>query len=398
MLLLIAVTYTASAQSLLLKTGLGLSIPSGSDAGLAAGSWQKGYYYDKEGHKVTGLLKNYLPDPGFLGRGDNLSFKSDSNAKKQTIAAREISSFVINYENGLRDSFIITQSPLLTKRPIVRLLINNSVKLYGLLYTFSSVPVPTFNPQGQLAAGGGFSRHGTKEEYYYGVDANNVAQVNSTNFYAAINQVMGDKPKIIEGVKAGKYTVAKLDKLIDYYNLDADNHVTWHQGHYYDTTGNMISGFFAKNILNGFVAGSEGEKILFRTSPAAETKKLDYHNLRSFIVTYGERRDSFVVSKDLKFAATPFLRVLTNQPLKLYNISMELYKGKIYDKYYVGQTPDDVTEITSKNFKTAMKEVMADSPGFLRMLEKKQVGYDERDLIFTYLKTGIWPQPTVANY
>jgi hypothetical protein len=90
-------------------------------------NWALGYYYDNSGNKISGILKDYIPiDRVFKDHFDYFYFKRTDTSEKEKIMSVSIKSFVVGV-----DSFTISHSNLLTNKPFLHVLMNESTKLYS---------------------------------------------------------------------------------------------------------------------------------------------------------------------------------------------------------------------------------------------------------------------------
>jgi|GEM_PF-4381529 len=164
--------------------------------------WKEGRYYDTTRHCHAGLI--YYPLPGaslFKGKGHYLLFKNDTNSEEQKIITSEISSFVLE-----RDSFIVSHSKMIEKFPVLKVVVNNPVKLYN-----------------SLVISPGRSAHGMPEgskgssTYYYGTNPNDLTVITRKNFAEAMSKIMSDKPGVIGKIEDKTFKYSTIKSLITYY-------------------------------------------------------------------------------------------------------------------------------------------------------------------------------------
>ncbi len=170
----------------------------------------------------------------------------------------------------------------------------------------------------------------------------------------------------------------------------------WEKGVYHDKNGMRHEGFISGSTSNP-TFGQSAKDIRFKKAKDAQEIKVHYSNIRDFIVYKKDGViDSFTVSKRLGEQGQPFLLVMIDNSVKLY---LSLVEGlqttstgasnvKKYI-YYVGDSPNNATELTKKNFITMMSRVMEDKPEVVKRIEDKDFKKgDMEDLVFFY-KNGV---------
>jgi hypothetical protein len=198
----------------MLKTTIPLFLILLFFAGIAqAQKWQPGHFYGTDGTINSGFIADYIappngPDPDrqfFL-------FKRNPNDEPMRVFAANITSFIV-----ARDSFVVSDSKLLTETPFVKVVGNGPLKLY-----ITSLPrqTPTFGLGGSigfLSVAGASSFPYTKNKYYYGHDPDNLTELSRKDFTDVVSSVMADKPEIAEKVKNKTYRYGDIKELIVYY-------------------------------------------------------------------------------------------------------------------------------------------------------------------------------------
>ncbi|MEO6150888.1 MAG: hypothetical protein ABIN95_09270 [Mucilaginibacter sp.] len=164
----------------------------------------EGYYYDNTGAKIS----------GFIRAGENQFFfkkyKKDVSEKK--IAAGDIKGYVMG-----KDSFTVSRNPVFKKPPFLKVLINNSTKLYF----FKADEKISFEPVSATSTGfAAGTGKGRSKYYFYGADPDALQLITETNFIAAMSELMGDKPEIIERVKDKTITLKNLEEWVLFYNQE----------------------------------------------------------------------------------------------------------------------------------------------------------------------------------
>jgi hypothetical protein len=62
------------------------------------------------------------------------------------------------------------------------------------------------------------------------------------------------------------------------------------------------------------------------------------------------------------------------------------------EKYYYGNNPDNLTELTRKDFMNVMSRVMADKPEVVAKIQKKDYRYGDMKDLLVYYYTGKEPR------
>ena len=144
------------------------------------------------------------------------------------------------------------------------------------------------------------------------------------------------------------------------------------------------------------------DHIWYKPNKKDDKVRIPASAITSFVIG----ADSFVVSKSPLLASIPFLQVMVNGPVKLYqakpnpnaaNVGMAFgaiggaisaVNGRKNCGYYFGDTAHELTRLFSKNFIDAMSKVMADKPAVVKKIKDKTYRFDDMyDLIYFY-ETG----------
>jgi hypothetical protein len=204
--------------------------------------WEPGYIYDTTGVKQTGFIRFAEKSP--IKDEAAIVFKQAKNSPESYFTASAIKSFVMS-----RDSFVVATQPNNAAwndyYNFVQVLFDeNELKLYA----FYGEPSGTASNEGSrshfslgLGFGGGFGGYGSHfgggvgagfaiplggsnrsypagTQFYYGINTSHMKPLNNQNFADIMSQILGDEPKIVDRLHAGKYDTGNMDKLLrDYY-------------------------------------------------------------------------------------------------------------------------------------------------------------------------------------
>ncbi len=203
----------------------------------AMAQWFPGYFYDTKGNKETGLIN---PNPRGKGpiKGEGfIEFKEDKKAESIKLSASDIKSYVI-----AQDSFIVAATDRWSDNTLdfIRVALNTDLKLYAAFGQGSSSSgggggfSPTFGGGigtgvGSGGYGGGFSggiaipiggsssRKASAPIYFFGTTTADMKPIGNQSFIDVMSEVMGDEPEVVEQIRAKKFSLNNIEKLIAYY-------------------------------------------------------------------------------------------------------------------------------------------------------------------------------------
>ncbi|RYE16841.1 MAG: hypothetical protein EOP51_25070 [Sphingobacteriales bacterium] len=180
-----------------------------------AQKWKNGHYYDTTFTKVSGLIQS---------KETYILFKKDKNADKIKILANDMNSYVAG-----TDSFIVSRMPEMAKIPIVKVLIDNPVKLYvakqsakfgwGSVLAGVAIGVGTGVATGVSIApniGGGSAAI----YFLYGYGPDDLQPLTSQNFIKVMSGIMSDNPGILEKIKDRTANINNLEEWVNFYNKE----------------------------------------------------------------------------------------------------------------------------------------------------------------------------------
>jgi len=172
---------------------------------------------------------------------------------------------------------------------------------------------------------------------------------------------------------------------------------TWQTGYYYDLNGNRFTGWITseQDIDHNF--DEVQNAIFFKTVKNSRGRKIPADSMKSYVAT----PDSFVVTHATGMKRTPFVRVIVDGPVKLYDLKLTLRSqampqvagsafvsipGKSYDKvvYYYGTGPDDITQLRRSQFLKEMTEIFSQEPALLDEIKYQEYNYDNMDDILSH--------------
>ena len=202
-----------------------------------AQKWVPGYFYDTKGNKETGLINPYPRGKGPIRGEGFIEFKEDKKAETIKLSASDIRSYVIE-----RDSFIVAATDRWSDNALdfVRVALDAPLKLYAAFGEGSSGGggggfSPTFGGGigtgiGSGGYGGGFgggisipiggngSRSKSAAIYFFGTTTADMKPIGNQSFIDVMSEVMGDEPEVVEQIRAKKFGLNNIEKLIAYYH------------------------------------------------------------------------------------------------------------------------------------------------------------------------------------
>jgi hypothetical protein len=153
----------------------------------------------------------------------------------------------------------------------------------------------------------------------------------------------------------------------------------WTPGCYYDTNNTRVCGEIKWNVPARNIFKGAGDHIQFRTSDTVKKEKISTDKIRAFVI----KADSFVVSHNAELESYPILQVLLNNPVKLYisNRTGQHPNSSPYlqVRYFYGENPDNVAELSRGKFIEIMSKIMADNKGIVQAINNKEYRYGKID-------------------
>ena len=205
--------------------------------------WLPGYFYDTKGNKEAGLIN---PNPKGKGpiKGEGfIEFKEDKKAETIKLSASDIRSYIIG-----RDSFVVAATDRWSDNTLdlVRVALDSDLKLYAAFGQGSNSGggggfSPTFGGGigtgiGSGGYGGGFgggisipiggggSRKASAAIYFFGTNTADMKPISNQAFIDIMSEVMGDEPEVVEQIRAKKFSLNNIEKLIAYYRTVEQAH------------------------------------------------------------------------------------------------------------------------------------------------------------------------------
>ncbi len=209
-----------------------------------AQGWFPGYFYDTKGNKEMGFINPTPKGKGPIKGEGFIEFKEDKKAETIKLSASDIKSYVIE-----RDSFIVAATDRWSENTLdfIRVALNTELKLYV------AFGAPTgggssggFSPRfgggistgmGSGGYGGGFgggisipiggSGGGGRTAapiYFFGINTADMKPIGNQSFIDVMSEVMGDEPEVVEQIRAKKFSLNNIEKLIAFYRAVEQSH------------------------------------------------------------------------------------------------------------------------------------------------------------------------------
>jgi hypothetical protein len=199
-----------------------------------AQKWQPGYFFDIKGNKVPGLIQTGQTGKGPIKNEGFIIYKDNAKSNEIKLSASDIKYYVAG-----KDSFIIAHPPAYETWPkaeldFVKVELDEPLKLY--VYNggggsggggFRVSPSFSGGIGGggyggggvgiSLGGGGGNGGYSTRITYYFGASVGEMSQVTPMNFAEVMSDIMADEPQAVEAIQKGKYSLNKMQNLLNYY-------------------------------------------------------------------------------------------------------------------------------------------------------------------------------------
>nr|WP_294948776.1 hypothetical protein [uncultured Mucilaginibacter sp.] len=211
-----------------------------------AQKWQPGYFIDIKGVRSDGFI---ISNPGGNGPIKNegfIEFKDGEKTEPYKLSTSDLQSYVVG-----KDSFVVAHAPgneTWAKKELdfVRVVVNEETKIYATRGAGSGSGMGNkvrFSPAVGLSTGGGGYGGGlggglgisiggggggsgdkSKISYYYGSNTATMRHLTEENFIDVMSDAMGDEPEVVEQIRAGRFALGNMDKLVDYFNKVKASH------------------------------------------------------------------------------------------------------------------------------------------------------------------------------
>jgi hypothetical protein len=172
----------------------------------------------------------------------------------------------------------------------------------------------------------------------------------------------------------------------------------WFDGRYYDLKGNKSNGLIASH--------TGGDYIWFKKSDKDVEVKIKAVDISSFVAA----NDSFVVSHAVMMKQSPFLEVIIDEPVKLYQLKQLTDQSIVIMvpaagntpaqmttvmqvgseekllsiNYFYGRDPDNLTQLKRSHFGDAIAQILAAKPALLDEVKYQQFEYKDIDQVIDY--------------
>ena len=178
------------------------------------GEWTPAYYYDINNSRIYGEIKWDVPSRNiFKGAGDHIKFRIADSVKKEKISTDKIKSFVIK-----TDSFVVSHHPNLKEYPVLKVLLDNPIKLYVNLRVNSTPSTMGAGSYTGVAVSVGYwEKYNTR--YFYGENPDNITELSRSKFIEIMSKIMADNNGIVQAIKNKEYRYGKIDELVKQYKI-----------------------------------------------------------------------------------------------------------------------------------------------------------------------------------
>jgi len=201
--------------------------------------WQNGYFIDVRGTRNAGQININASGKQPIKGEAFIEYREDSKSPAIKLSTSDLRSFVVGV-----DSFVVASTSGWSKYDydFVRVALTGDLKLYqasgysegdgGGITPDVGIGVGGGNYGGFGGVGGGISvpiggggGRGTKGSvYFYGTNTANMKPISNQEFVDVMTEIMGDEPDIVEQIKANKYNLGNVEKLIAVYKKAAMSH------------------------------------------------------------------------------------------------------------------------------------------------------------------------------
>jgi len=179
--------------------------------------WNKGYYYDNSGKKVSGFLADYSHNVNLFHPDDDYFLFStvDDTAYNSTKSVKVFSKDIRSFVAG-KDSFVVSNFDKIKKTPFLAVLVNNDLKLYA-VEIWRGTAASSFGLIGFAATAATNSVLVMDYTYYYGTDPDNLTKLTHKEFMDVMSKVLADKPNVVAKIQDKTYRYSDMKELLTYY-------------------------------------------------------------------------------------------------------------------------------------------------------------------------------------
>jgi hypothetical protein len=198
--------------------------------------WQNGYFTDTRGTRNPGQINISGSGRAPIKGEAFIEYREDPKSPSIKLSASDIKSFVMGV-----DSFVVAANGGWSRYELdfVRVaLVSDEMRLYQAYGSDGGggsgigiepgIGVGVGGGTGgfgggvgggiSLPIGGGSSRGGGKGSiYFYGSSTANMKPISNQEFVDVMTEIMGDQPDIVDQIKANKYNLGNIEKLIAAY-------------------------------------------------------------------------------------------------------------------------------------------------------------------------------------
>jgi len=195
--------------------------------------WQTGVFYDIKGSRVPGQIRLFPSGKSPIKGEAFFEYREDAKSAAIKLSASDVRSFTV-----AQDSFVVAANGGWSNYELdfVRVALDGPIKLYqaqgfGGDGEGSGVGIAPGVGLGvgsggygggigggiSIPIGGGGSRGSKGSIYFYGTNTANMKPISNQGFVDIMTEVMGDEPDAVEEIKANKYNLQNIEKLIAYF-------------------------------------------------------------------------------------------------------------------------------------------------------------------------------------
>jgi len=202
--------------------------------------WQNGYFVDVRGARNPGQININASGKQPIKGEAFIEYREDPKSPTIKLSMSDLKSFVVGI-----DTFVVAANSGWSKYDydFVRVAFSGDLKLYQ-AYGYGEGGGSGITPDVGVGVGGGSyggfggvgggisvpigggggGRGAKGSIYFYGTNTANMKPISNQEFVDVMVEIMGDEPDIVEQIKANKYNLGNVEKLIAAYKKAASAH------------------------------------------------------------------------------------------------------------------------------------------------------------------------------